>query len=398
MRILVADTLPPGPLGALERAGHHCTVDATLGTADLPANLDGVEILVVRSTAVDAAAVDAGSDLGLIVRAGAGTNTIDVARAAERGIYVCNVPGRNAVAVAELTMGLLLAVDRHIADATADLRAGRWDKRGYSRSDGLLGRTMGIVGVGAIGLEVAERARAFGLDVLVVDKDRPVGVAERARALGLRPVSDLGELLGQSDIVSLHVPAVATTTHLVDEWFLAQMRTGAILLNTSRGDVVDEAALVAAMDSRGIRAGLDVYADEPTAGRADFDSGLARHPSVVGTHHIGASTAQAQDAVADGVVAVVEAYGRGEIVNAVNVDEPAAGGSSLTVRHLDRVGVLAAVLAVVREHGLNVATMRNQILAGATAAVAQIDLSGPVPEAAMAAIRANPDVLSVSCR
>lgn len=398
MRILVADTLPPGPLQALADAGHDCIVEPGLGTGDLVGHLDGVEILVVRSTVVDAAAIDAGADLGLVVRAGAGTNTIDVARAAERGVYVCNIPGRNSVAVAELTMGLLLAVDRHIADATADLRAGRWDKSAHSRADGLLGSTMGIVGLGSIGLAVAERAVAFGIEVVAIGKRRSAATDARLDALGVVRTADLGELVVGSDIVSLHVPGADSTRHLVDARFLALMRPGAILLNTCRGDVVDEAALIEAMDSRGIRAGLDVFADEPGSGRAPFESPLARHPNVVGTHHIGASTAQAQAAVADGVVEVIDAYRRGEVVNVVNLADEVAGASALTVRHLDRVGVLAAVLAVLREQGLNVETMRNRVLAGAVAAVAQIDLSGPLPDDALAAIRAHPDVLSVACR
>src|SRR5918992_2009813 len=165
MRVLFADAIDPSTVEALEEQGHECTRRPDLSSDDLPGEIAGFEVLVVRSTKVTAAAIDAADALELIVRAGAGTNTIDVEAASQVGMYVTNVPGRNAIAVAELTMGLLLAIDRRIADNVADLRTGSWNKTAYSKADGLFGRRLGIVGLGDIGLAVAERAAAFGLEV-----------------------------------------------------------------------------------------------------------------------------------------------------------------------------------------------------------------------------------------
>jgi D-3-phosphoglycerate dehydrogenase len=312
VRVLFADASEPSTLTALESRGHECVLRPDLTADGLPGEVRGVDVLVVRSTRVTAQTITAADRLALVIRAGAGTNTIDCDAAAERGVFVANVPGRNSIAVAELVMGLLLAIDRRIADNVADLRAGRWDKKQYGKADGLYGSTMAIVGLGEIGLTVAERARAFGLDVRALAKDgRDPRRAARADDLGVTMVESLQELVDGADIVSLHVPAGPDTTGLVDRTFLSWMRPGAILLNTSRGDVVDEEALLEALDSRGLRAGLDVYADEPSSGTAQWTSRLAQHPQVVGTHHIGASTRQAQRAIAEGVVEIVDAFVEG---------------------------------------------------------------------------------------
>ena len=210
MKILLADTLPPHAIARLVDAGDEVIVDSDVTAQDLPAAIADVEVLVVRSTAVDAATLDAADSLGLVVRAGAGTNTIDCARAAELGIFVCNVPGRNALAVAELTMGLLIAIDRHIATATSDLRDGRWNKKDYSKADGLYGRRLGIIGLGDIGIATAARATAFGIDVVTVAKPgRSSDTLTRAEAAGVEYVRDLDTLLSTSDIVSLHGPGRA---------------------------------------------------------------------------------------------------------------------------------------------------------------------------------------------
>lgn len=397
MRVLLADRLPDAAVARLEAAGNEVIIDAELTEDDLGSALTDVDVLVVRSTRVTADALDASRALGLIVRAGAGTNTIDTARAAELGVFVCNVPGRNALAVAELTIGLLLAVDRHIAEATADLRAGHWKKNEYSKAAGLYGRRLGIVGVGDIGIAVAERATGFGMEVVAEAKPgRSADKVERAEDAGITFLDDLDTVLATSDIVTIHVPGAADTRHLVDAAFLARMRDGAILLNTSRGDVVDEAALIEAMDTRGLRAGLDVFADEPGTGTGTFDSVLARHPGVVATHHIGASTQQSQEAVAEGTVDVIEAYRRGEIVHCVNLEDDPARATTLSIRHYDRVGVLAAILAILRGDGINVSNMRNQIFAGAKAAVATIDVGSVPPEAALEQIAAHDDVIHVT--
>ncbi|MBC8364619.1 MAG: hydroxyacid dehydrogenase [Actinobacteria bacterium] len=381
MKILFADSLPDEFVDRLRARGDQCEVRDDLTADDLPDAISGVDVLVVRSTGVNADTIANSDSLGLILRSGAGTNTIDCEAAANAGIYVCNVPGTNSLAVAELTMGLLLAIDRHIADATADLRHGTWNKKVYCESDGIFGRTLGIIGVGAIGTAVAERARGFGLNVIAERKPgRSPETEARIRASGVKLVDGLDELIGASDIISIHVPGGDATAGLVDADFLERMKPGAILLNTSRGETVDEAALIAAMDAKGIRAGLDVFCNEPGSGTAEFTSALAQHPNVVGTHHIGASTQQAQDATASGSIDVIEAYRAGDLLNCVNVSPTRIGTSTITIRHFDRVGVLASALEVLRGAAINVQTMENRVFQGSNAAIGIIDVSGDITE------------------
>jgi len=397
MRILFADKLPEQTLHDLEAHGHECVMEPGLGTDDLAHRIGGYDVLVVRSTKVRRAVFEAADRLALVIRAGAGTNTIDTDAAAERAVFVSNVPGRNAAAVAELTMGLLLAIDRRIADNVMDLREGRWDKKTYGKAEGLLGSTMGILGLGSIGFLVAERATAFGIQVRsVARKGRSPEATARAEELGITMCDSLEELLPTCDIVSLHLPSSPDTERLVDAAFLAQLRPGAILLNTSRGDIVDEAALLTALDDGRVRAGLDVFDGEPGSGQAEWESPLARHPAVVATHHIGASTAQAQRAIAQGVTDIVDAFMTGEARHCVNLDPDRLGSTALTVRHLDRVGVLAHVLDVLSTAHLNVQHMTNRVFRGGEAAVAFIGVQGDASEEVLAALRAIPHVLGVS--
>lgn len=399
MKILFADSISEDRLDPLRADGHELVVEPSLGSDELPAHMAGVDILVVRSTSVSATTIDAADRLGLIVRAGAGTDTIDKQAASDEGVYVCNVPGRNAVAVAELTFALLLAVDRGIASGVRDLRAGTWNKGLYSKADGILGKTLAIVGLGEIGLAVAARARAFGMTVTAIRKDdRPASVQARIRSIGIRLVNTEQELLSEADVVSLHVPKSAGTVGMVNADFLSQLPDRAILLNTSRGEVVDEAALLDAINTKGLRAGLDVWPSEPSGGSGEFQSALAVHDQVVGSHHIGASTTQAQESVADGTIEVIEAYLEGRIINCVNVDPDATGTTRLTIRHHDRVGVLAQVLAVLRSSGLNIQQMQNQIFTGGGAAVATINVDGEVSTETLERLIGIDDVLAADQR
>jgi len=396
MRVLFSDAIDPSTVDALTERGHEPVSDPDLSADDLPARIQGFEALVVRSTKVTSATIEAADALELIVRAGAGTNTIEVESASEVGIYVTNVPGRNAIAVAELTMGLLLAIDRRIADNVADLRTGSWNKSDYSRADGLYGKVMGIVGLGEIGFAVAERAAAFGLQVRAIRKERDEAAEERVKALGIELSDSLEDLVATSDIVSIHVPAAPETESLFDARLLDRMKEGAILLNTSRGDVVDGAALLDALETRSLRVGLDVYPDEPGSGATEWSSKLAQHPNVVGTHHIGASTAQAQKAVAEGVVEIIDAFVRGEILNCVNLAPTRLGTHTLHVRHFDRVGVLAGVFDILRRRELNVEQMENRVFEGRNAAVATIDVIGDVGPDLLAALEGLDHVIHVS--
>ena len=323
MKILFADKFPLSYVEKLEHMGHNCTIDPNLKAQDLPAAIGDAEILVVRSTKVTADTLKAATGLKMVIRAGAGTNTIDKDTAAAAGIYVCNVPGRNAIAVAELAIGLLITIDRNIPDNVDQIRRGIWDKKRFSEAKGLFGRPIGVVGLGAIGMTVAERAHAFGMKLHILRKpERAPELSNRLTELGAVEMDDIYDLAKACDILSFHTPASESTKRLVGADLLAVMKPRAILINTSRGDLIDEQALIDAMDEKGIRAGLDVYMDEPADAQSSFESALACHPNVYGTHHIGASTEQAQTAVAEGVVDIVEALVQGHIMHCVNMKTP----------------------------------------------------------------------------
>ncbi|MFK7819177.1 MAG: NAD(P)-dependent oxidoreductase [Planctomycetaceae bacterium] len=397
MKILFADALPEQFVQQLRDSGHECELNPSLSADDIPNSIEGVDVLVVRSTKVTAAAIEASDRLSLIVRAGAGTNNIDKQSAANAGIYVCNVPGMNAIAVAELAMGLLLSIDRRIPHNVIDLRAGQWKKKEYGKADGVFGKTMAIIGLGNIGLAVASRAKAFGIRVLGLEKAGRSGASlKRIEAAGVELVGSISELVSDADIVSLHVPASPETKNMVDAEFLGMMQPGSILLNTARGEVVDGEALIVAMNDNGIRAGLDTYPDEPGSGMAEYESELATHPNVVGTHHIGASTTQAQNAIAAGVIDAIDSYVRGDVKNCVNMETAVLGHAHVSVRHFNKVGVLASVFDVFRKSDLNVEQMENQIFAGSEAAVALIEVGGDVTDVVEAELRKLDDVISVS--
>ena len=399
MKILCADALAIELFSPLVDAGHEVAIEPDLDAESLPKRLAEwhPEVLVVRSTKVSKDAIEASTALGLVVRAGAGTDNVDKTAASAAGVYVSNVPGKNAIAVAELAMGLLLAIDRHIPAGMADFANGQWNKGRYSKADGIYGKSLAIVGLGEIGFALAERAQAFGMSVSGLRKPgRSDRSLRRIRSAGISLADDLGTLLGAADVVSIHVPKSPDTVGMVDAEFLAQMRDGSILINTSRGEVVDEHALISAMETRGIRAGLDVWPNEPSNKEDEWTSPLASHPLVVGTHHIGASTAQAQSAVAEGTVDVITAYTQGRIENCVNLVSESSGAAILTVRHLDRVGVLAKIFDSLRSAGLNVSQMDNEIFTGGVAAVASINVdAAPSPEL-LQSLRSDADILDVS--
>ena len=334
--------------------------------------------------------LDAGP-LALIVRAGAGVNTIDVAGASARGIYVSNCPGKNAVAVAELALGLILALDRRIPDNVAELRAGTWNKKAYAAAKGLHGRTLGLLGFGNIGQEVAIRARAFGMPVVVWSRRFAADADERARvsaALGLTVAATPEEVVRAADVLSIHLALAKDTRGFVDAALLSHLRPGTFVINTARAEVVDQAALAAAIREKGLRAGLDVFAAEPTAATGPFADDIVQLPGVYGTHHIGASTDQAQEAIAAETVRIVRTFKEtGRVPNVVNLARRTPATHMLVVRHRDRPGVLAHVFGEIRAAGLNVQETENVIFEGAQAAVARINLDGAPADGTVAAVR-----------
>lgn len=396
MKIFLADKLSPSVIESLERGGHRVVSRPEAKGDALVAAVEeeNPTVLVVRSTKVPEAVMEAAPGLELIVRAGAGYDTIDVEAASTRGIFVANCPGKNAVAVAELTMGLILALDRQIPDNVSEARRGAWNKAGFSRAAGLKGRTLGLIGLGSIGREVADRAHAFGMRVIGWSRSlTPEAAADLGIGFRATPV----DVARDADVVSLHVAATPDTKMLADRAFFDAMGSGAFFINTTRSSVVDEEALVWALDTKGIRVGLDVFADEPAAKEGTLESALASHPGVYLTHHIGASTEQAQEAIAAEAARIVLAYaGSGEVPNCVNLAEKTPATHQLTVRHYDRVGVLANILGEMRTAGWNVQEMENLVFAGARAACAYIRYDGDSDPVVIGRIAALPDVLAVS--
>jgi D-3-phosphoglycerate dehydrogenase len=396
MKVLIADAFPKERLAELAALGLEVDLRPDLAVRDLPAAVAGASILVVRGKQVPAEVFAAADALSLVVRAGAGVNTIDVAAASKVGVYVANCPGQNAIAVAELAIGLMVALDRRIPDNVERLRAGRWDKKTFSQAEGLYGRTLGIAGVGTIGRETARRAQGFGMRVVAWSRSLDEA---RAAELGVERAPDLLALARGADVLSLHLPLTKETRGVVGRGVLEALRPGALLVNTARAELVDQAALLELVKAGRLRVGLDVHAGEPEQGQAAFESELARLPGAYGTHHIGASTAQAQDAIARETVRIVASFVReGAVPNCVNVARSSPAQARLVVRHLDKVGVLANVLGAIREAGINVEEVQNTVFEGAAAACCTIQLDERPPDALLARIRARRDeVIFVEC-
>lgn len=323
LRVLVADALAEAPMAQLA-SQYDVRSEPDHGEHDLPDAVGDAQVLVVRSTRVNAQVFGAARDLALVIRAGSGTDTIDLAAAQAAGVAVANVPGRNAAAVAELAVGLMLALDRRLVDQVNDLRAGRWRKGDYQSAQGIAGRRVGIAGFGAIGAAVAQRMAAFGCPIATTRATRSAERIHQMEQLGVEVVDDISALASVSDILSFHLPLTDATRHIIGQPLLSQVKHGAMLINTARGALVDEAALIEVIDDKQLLVGLDVHPDEPPSSAAAFTSRLVAHPRVIGTHHCGASTQQAQESVAEGVADIIAAFARGEVRHQVGPSAPAS--------------------------------------------------------------------------
>jgi D-3-phosphoglycerate dehydrogenase len=410
MKVLVADTFERSGIDGLRGAGCEVVYAPELADDALTDAIadSGADVLVVRGTRVTAPMLDAGR-VSLVVRAGAGFNTIDVAGASTRGIYVSNCPGKNAIAVAELAFALILALDRRVPDNVAELRAGRWNKKEFSKAQGLYGRTLGLLGAGNIGVEMIRRAAGFGMPVVLwsrrYDGQRRAFSEHDARGLGIEAAlhqiaielaATPADVAARADVLSVHLALEPGTKGLVSTDLLARLKPGAMFINTARADVVDHAALAAAVKEKGLRVGLDVYPAEPAQGSAEFSTDLAALPGVYGTHHIGASTEQAQEAIAAETVRIVRSYKEtGRVPNAVNLARRTPATHMLVVRHRDRPGVLAHVFGQLRQANLNVQETENIVFEGAQAAVARINLDGRPDGELSARIKTNTDILDL---
>ena len=388
MKVLVADKFEQSGRDGLQALGCDVSYQPDLKD-DALANAiasEAPDVLVCRGTKVTEPMLAAGP-IKLVVRAGAGFNTIDVAAASKRGIYVSNCPGKNSIAVAELAFALMLALDRRIVDNALALRRGEWNKKEFSKARGLFGRTLGLIGVGKIGQEMIPRAHAFGMRVVAWSRSL---TPARAAEMGVVYKDSPKAVAAESDVVSVHLALNNETRKLIDADFFNEMREGAYFVNTARGEVVDEQALVNAMRTRGIRAGVDVYAVEPTSATGEFKDDVAKEDALYGTHHIGASTDQAQEAIAAETVRIVKQFKEtGQVPNVVNLARQTPATHRLVVRHVDRPGVLAGVLDAIKSEQINVQEMENIVFDGAAAAVARINLDNAPSEAILNEIRSG---------
>jgi len=394
MKIYIADKYPEAHLEKFKQLGCAVTYNPSVNAEELSQSIAGHKILIVRSKKVTAETLQAGDELAMVLRAGAGVNTIDVKTASALGIFVTNCPGKNSIAVAELVFALMLGLDRRLADSTAALRAHQWNKKEFSKADGIFGKTLGVVGVGSIGREVITRAQAFGLNVIAWSRSLTPGGAEE---LGVGHCLEVDDVFRRADIITVHTALKPETRQLVNAARIALMKPNAMLINTARGEVVDQAALRDALAAGKIRAGLDVFDPEPAEGTAAFDDPILDLPNLCGTHHIGASTEQAQDAIATEAFRIVESFIKtGAANNCVNLAKRTPAKWQLVVRHYDRVGVLAYVLDAIRRANINVEEVRNIVFDGAAAASCTIQLDTEPAASLLEALRGgNPDIIGL---
>jgi D-3-phosphoglycerate dehydrogenase / 2-oxoglutarate reductase len=288
VKVLITEALAPAAAERLRAAGHEVIERHGVQAAELVAALKGCQALLVRgATKVTGEVLRASSGLRVVARAGTGVDNIDVATAKDRGVLVLNAPAANAISVAELTLGLLLALERHLVDAGIEMRAGKWEKSKHMGRE-LNGRTIGLVGFGRIGRDVATRARAFGMSVIASDPLLSQWPAE----FGWVERVTLEELLPRADYVSLHLPLTPETRGMIGAPEMKRMKPSAVLVNCARGGTVDETALIEALRAGTLRgAALDVFATEP----APAEHPLRTLPNVIVTPHLGASTHEAQE-------------------------------------------------------------------------------------------------------
>ena len=390
VKVLVADKFPDPHIKEMQDLNLDVTYAPKLGENDLPNEIKDNDILVVRSTKVNVQTIENSKNLNLIIRAGAGVNNINIAAANKKGIYVANCPGMNSVAVAELTMGLMISLDRRIPDNVIDFRNGKWNKAEYSKAEGLKGKTLGIIGYGNIGKEVAKRALAFDMRVYAKDISRIEGEM-------VKDFSEMDQLLPMCDIVTIHLPATSETKGLFNEKMFGYLKNNALLINTSRPDVLDEDALLEAIKEKNIRVAADVFKNEPEGKTGEVKSKLQSSPNVYITHHIGASTEQAQNAVADETIRIIKDYTTsGVIAHWVNRAKITDAKYQLVVKHFDKPGVLAGILDVIRDGNINIEEIENIIFDGGIAACCTMKLMGPVSTEMLKKINENTNILSIS--
>ncbi len=390
VKVLIADKFPEQYVQQLKDIDLDVIYSPKLGENDLPEAAKDVDIVVVRSTVVNAATINASKNLNLIIRAGAGVNNIDIPAANQKGIYVANCPGMNSVAVAELAIGLMISLDRRIPDNVIDFRNGKWNKGEYSKAEGLMGKTLGIIGVGNIGKEVAKRALALGMNVYGKDISRIEGIA-------IKDFSEMNQLLPLCDVVTLHLPATPQTKALFNKEMFSYMKPNALLINTARADLIDQDAMMEAIKTKNIRVALDVIKNEPEEKAGEIKSPLQELKNVYVTHHIGASTEQAQNAVAAETIKIIKDFiSSGVIAHWVNRAKISDAHFQLVVKHYDKPGVLANIMSIIRDKNINIEEIENVIFEGGVVACCTMKLKNSISTEMIRQMHDNPSVLSVS--
>lgn len=389
MNIYLADKLPEKAIDNLKNLGLNVTSNPQATSADLHNGLNEAQVLIVRSTVVSAECIKNSPELSLIIRAGAGVNNIDIDAANGHGIYVANCPGKNAVAVAELTMGLILSLDRYLAENVSDFKEGVWNKAAYSKADGLYGKTLGIIGTGQIGSEVIQRAKAFGMNIVAWSRSLTPEIAEE---MEIEFAENITEVASQSDILSVHLAQNAHTKGIISKEVLAALKDGAYFINTSRAGIVDEDALLEELKNGRLKAGLDVFGDEPEFKQGEFKSRFQGLANVHITHHIGASTQQAQEAVADDAVDIVRGYlQEGSVRNWINRCAQTEAPWQLVVRHFDKPGVIANVMSELKQANINAQELSNVIFDGKKTACCTIQIDTKPSNEMLKSIRTRQD-------
>jgi D-3-phosphoglycerate dehydrogenase len=390
VKVLVADKFPDIYIQQMKDADLDVNYFPKLSENDLPEAAKEVDILVVRSTVVNADTIMKSEHLNLIIRAGAGVNNINIAAANQKGIYVANCPGMNSIAVAELAMGLIISLDRRIPDNVADFRKGVWNKGEYSKAEGLYGKNLALVGFGNIGKEVAKRAIAFGMNVYAKDISSIEGEK-------VKDFSEMDQVLPIADIVSIHLPSTPQTKGLFNKQMFGYMKKGALLINTSRPDIIDEDALLEAIQEKNIRAAVDVFKGEPEGKTGEVKSKLQSSPNIYVTHHIGASTEQAQNAVAAETVRIIKDFISSSVIaHWVNRAKITEAKYQLVIKHYDKPGVLASIMDIIRRRNINIEEIENVIFDGGVAACCTMKLKSQVSNEMLSEMRGNPDILSIS--
>jgi D-3-phosphoglycerate dehydrogenase len=311
--------------------------------------------------------------LALIIRAGAGYDTIDVAHASTKGVYVANCPGKNATAVAELAMGLIISIDRRLGENYMLQKEGKWCKGKFTASLGLKGRTLGVIGFGNIAQRVALRALAFEMKVLTFNRSHKT-------IEGVESVDSISDLLSRSDIVSLHFPNNKDTKSMVNKDFLGKMKPNGVLINTARGEAIVEEDMLAHLEENpNFWYGTDVLQGEPSSKECDWEHPLGMHPRVYGSHHIGASTVQSENEIGEEAVRICQVYAATGSVDNENWVNREKGKSKQTivVKAKRTPEVYGDVFSLVAKHGWTIGESEALLCEGGQALILKIHGEGP---------------------